>query len=392
VNVGAVLQRDVKPSICFIAHNALGALTGKNQSHVGGIERQQATMAKWLADRGWDVTVVTWDETDGTPERVAGIRIARLCKRYSGIPGLRFFYPRWTSLNSVLSRVSADLYYYNCGDLALGQIMLWSGVKRKPVIFSVPSDPDCDARLPSLRSYRERILYRFGLSRCRHIVAQSEKQQRMLLQHFSKESEILAMPCKGFAPAETGVSVGKDRLRVLWVGRLSPEKRVEWLLEVAKKMPDTDFTVVGAANQDSEYAQGVLADGKALPNVLFAGRVPYEQIADYYRDADILCCTSVYEGFPNVFLEGWSVGLPVVSTCDPDGIIEKNEIGQHVVDISQFATAIASLGADQEKRQRMSTAGLRYFDQHHSLDTAMQKFEEYFLGVHKSYVDGAASQ
>jgi len=346
-------------------------------------------MAKWLAGQGWKVTVVTWDEPEDVQESVSGIRIARLCKRTSGIPGLRFFYPRWTSLTSALTRVSADLYYYNCGDLALGQIMLWSGISKKPVVFSVPSDPDCDANLPSLSSFRERLLYRFGLSRCRHIIAQSEKQQKMLRQNFSKESEILAMPCQGFMSSASESEADNSRLRVLWVGRLSPEKRAEWLMEVARQMPGIDFTVVGAANQDTGYAEELLADAKALANVSFAGRVNYEQMAGYYRDADILCCTSIYEGFPNVFLEGWSAGVPVVSTCDPDGIIEKNRIGMYVADVAEIAAAIADLNTDKKKRKSMSQSALRYFSQHHDLDAAMQKFEDYFLAVHESFVSGA---
>ena len=34
----------------------------------------------------------------------------------------------------------------------------------------------------------------------------------------------------------------------------------------------------------------------------------------------MLLSTSDFEGFPNTFLEAWSVGLPIVSTFDPDTV------------------------------------------------------------------------
>ena len=58
-----------------------------------------------------------------------------------------------------------------------------------------------------------------------------------------------------------------------------------------------------------------------MPNVTLHGRVERERMPSLYQDALCLCCTSVLEGFPNTFLEAWSVGLPVVSSFDPDHLI-----------------------------------------------------------------------
>ncbi len=85
-------------SICFVAHNALAALAGRNRQHAGGIERQQTTMALWLAARGWDVSMVVWDDETEKATEVDGVKIIRLCTPDDGLPGLRFFHPRWTSL------------------------------------------------------------------------------------------------------------------------------------------------------------------------------------------------------------------------------------------------------------------------------------------------------
>ena len=142
--MAAAAEKSAAPggrSICFVAHNALAALTGRNRQHAGGIERQQTTMAIWLAARGWDVSMIVWDDPDDAATEAHGVKIIRLCSLDDGLPVLRFLHPRWTSLNTALAAADADLYYYNCGDLGLGQIVAWARRRGKPVVFSVPSDP-----------------------------------------------------------------------------------------------------------------------------------------------------------------------------------------------------------------------------------------------------------
>lgn len=368
-----------QPSICFVAHNAYGSLTGSNEQHAGGIERQQSNMAIWLAKRGWSVSMVCWGDSVAQDEFVSGVRIVPMCRRGSGFPGLRFFHPRWTSLISSLALANASLYYYNCGDLALGQIAMWAKYRRKPVVFSVPSDPDCDPALPALRSLREKMLYRYGLLNTENIIVQTKRQAEMLQAGFAKSSTVLAMPCTGFHSARK--SQRSERLQVLWVGRLSVEKRPDWVIEAATRLPDVDFVVVGDANKESEYAPHIRQRAALLSNVSLAGRQPYEKMGNFFSNADLLCCTSAYEGFPNAFLEAWSVALPVVTTCDPDGIVASRQLGFHVANVDELVHSIAKLRDDFRMRITMGSEAMRYFTQNHTLDSAMAKFEDYFRAV-----------
>lgn len=378
-------------SICFVAHNALAALTGKNRQHAGGIERQQTTMAIWLAAHGWDVSMIVWDDPEDRAAEAQGVRIIRLCAPDDGIPVLRFFHPRWTSLNAALAAADADLYYYNCGDLGLGQIVAWARRRNKPVVFSVPSDPDCDPELPALRSGRERVLYRHGLRNCEHIIVQSEKQRAMLESGFNKRSVPLRMPCVGFGDDAAAAAAEQEQpFNVLWVGRISEEKRPDWVQQLAKKLPGIEFTLIGGPNRDSIYAQQVLSDDAALDNVSFVGRIAHEDMGPYYSRADVLVCTSVYEGFPNVFLEAWSVGTPVVTTCDPDGIIQREGLGFSAESLAGLEAAIGKLERDRELHAQMCVTARDYFDSNHRLDPAMQAFEAYFIDVLKQ-TNGDAS-
>ena len=372
----------MSPSICFVAHNALGALCGQNQSHVGGIERQQATMAEWLAARGWKVSIVTW-RGEYAPAKAKGVNIEYLCGKEDGIPGIRFFFPRWTSLNLALERADADIYYYNCGDLALGQLAMWARRRGVPYVFSAASDADCDPKLPALQNFRDRALYKYGLRRCNHVIVQSNVQRKMLETEFGKSSDILSMPCKGFLDQVEDQGTRRDGagLHIIWVGRISPEKRIEWLLNVAQACTHARFTIIGAPNKDNAYARQAIERAESLPNVSLAGRVNYEKMGAFYHDADLLCCTSVFEGFPNVYLEAWSAGVPVITTVDPDGVIRRNEIGFQCESVEQIVEIINKLEDDVDARKSLSTAARNYFFGHHDINTAMRAFDKYFRQV-----------
>ena len=84
--------------ICFVAHLAYGAMTGGNGGFIGGVERQTSLMARWLAARGYRVSLITWDEGQEDGVVIDGVQVFKVCRKEAGIKGLRFFWPRWSSL------------------------------------------------------------------------------------------------------------------------------------------------------------------------------------------------------------------------------------------------------------------------------------------------------
>src|SRR5262245_5737824 len=171
-------RRDTVPGhICFVAHTSYGAMAGGTHGDIGGIQRQQSMMARWLAARGWRVDMLTWDE--GQPSQIVhdGVRVLKICRRDAGLPGLRFVHPRWTNLCRAMRLADADLYYHNSAEYVTGQVALWCRRNGRRFVYSAASDPACDARLPTLRALRERILYRYGLRHADGLIVQTRKQQ-----------------------------------------------------------------------------------------------------------------------------------------------------------------------------------------------------------------------
>jgi glycosyltransferase involved in cell wall biosynthesis len=369
-------------SICFVAHFAYGALAGGQSGHIGGVERQCSLMAKWFAKRGYRVSMITWDEGQEDGKEIDGVRVVKMCRKDAGIKGLRFFWPKWTSLVAAMKRADADIYYQNCAEYVTGQVAFWCRRQHRRFIYSVPSDPDCDERLPKMHSIREKVLYRYGLAHADTVIVQTRRQHEMLQTNFGRNSVIVPMPCMGPSEDEyNGHELGPDGLRrVLWVGRLYRVKRPDRLLDLARLCPDIQFDVIGQRAYD-EYAYNVCERAKAIPNITMHGSIPMHLVSEFYKNAALLCCTSDFEGFPNTFLEAWSWGIPVVSMFDPDDLIAKQGFGGVGKDTNELAAMIRTLLDSSELWRKASQAARHYYLQNHTVEEAMTRFEQVFLNV-----------
>ncbi len=359
-------------AVCIVSHNGYGAISGRG-GFIGGVERQTSLLAKWLAAGGHKVSFLTWDEGGPAEEMIDGVRVIKVCRKDAGLPGLRFFHPKWTSLNAALRKADAEVYYHNCGECVTGQIALWCRRHGRAFVFSAASNADCDPQLPELKSRRERVLYRCGLRRADRVITQTLTQQRDLKQHFGVSSEVVPMPCPGpdaahYAPPR------REARRVLWIGRICRVKRPDRLVELAAACPDIQFDMAGPVYEDDFSRDAARAAG-ALRNVTLHGAVPREKVGELYRQASLLCNTSDYEGFPNTFLEAWSHGLPVVSSFDPDGVIERHQLGLVAPDSTALAAGIRTLLDSPDDYERRSRQARRYYEENHTMESVLPRVE-----------------
>jgi len=124
-----------------------------------------------------------------------------------------------------------------------------------------------------------------------------------------------------------------------------------------------------------------MARAAGIPNVEMCGRVPHARMAEYYQRSHVLCCTSAYEGFPNTFLEAWSIGLPVVSTFDPDGVIAANGLGWVARDVDGIVDCLRKIAESPESWHRASQAARQYYLTNHTPEVCLPAFERLLLHV-----------
>ncbi len=111
---------------------------------------------------------------------------------------------------------------------------------------------------------------------------------------------------------------------VLFVGKLIPNKGVEYLLRAAptvvERFPDTRFVFVGPASFESEKENKWLGLAKELDitdNVTFTGAVSSQELCEIYKAADAFCFPTIRETFGVVLAEAMAAGLPVISSDIP---------------------------------------------------------------------------
>lgn len=107
-----------------------------------------------------------------------------------------------------------------------------------------------------------------------------------------------------------------DSLLLLYVGRLSREKRVEMLRPVLDAIPGVRLGIVG----DGPYHENLEKVFHGSSTV-FAGYLFGEDLARAYASADIFVFTGANETFGNVVLEAMASGLPVV-VPDSGGVMD----------------------------------------------------------------------
>jgi glycosyltransferase involved in cell wall biosynthesis len=179
-------------------------------------------------------------------------------------------------------------------------------------------------------------------------------------------------------PEALRVRLGDDlsagAARLLWVGRLGPQKRPDLALEALARLRalpggpgapggpvDARLWICGEGPWRGRLERRAAALGLGGA-VRFLGF--QENPFALMRAADLLLLTSDFEGLPNALIEAQGLGLPAVATrCDfgPDEVVADGETGVLVPTGDPEATtaATARLLGDPERRRRMGEAAAR---------------------------------
>ena len=110
----------------------------------------------------------------------------------------------------------------------------------------------------------------------------------------------------------------KDTKKILYVGRLSKEKGVEYLLKamplIIKEIPTVHLDIVG--DGDEKHRLEILTKELNLEkSVAFIGSISHSEVEKYYKKANIVIVTSIWpEPFGLIGPEAMSVGRPVIGT------------------------------------------------------------------------------
>lgn len=122
----------------------------------------------------------------------------------------------------------------------------------------------------------------------------------------------------------------------LYVGRLSPHKGVNLLIQAIEKLPEHYKLIIVGKKTFDNYL-----NDKYSNRIIFTGFVPDEELPSYYAACDIYTTATLWEGFDMPMAEANACGKPCVAFdigAHPE-VLKKGKLVT-VKDIDAFAKAI----------------------------------------------------
>lgn len=332
---------------------------------MGGLERQSHELAKALLSLGVGVQALSGRILPDQPrqETVEGVLVHR-------IPWPRQKFLRFIrtplDLLSVLyaQRATYDVVHLHQFSWFGVFVILTARLLGKPVLMKLPSVGAHS--LPGLARARLGALKLKAFGMTDAVVAMSAESLAELADVGYPPGSILRTP--------NGISLGPERgrpdasagapgpCRVVFVGRLSGEKRLVDLLTawqkvtVAATRPAT--LELWGTGPDEADLKALCASLGIADSVVFLGHV--EAVRDRLADMDVFVLTSEREGNSNAILEAMAAGLPVVSTRVGGTPMQVGQEGDHFLiepgDRAALCARLVELIDDTAVRERVGAA------------------------------------
>lgn len=181
----------------------------------------------------------------------------------------------------------------------------------------------------SYKSFLIRAWTRLFYSHYARIICQSNDIGNDLIKNFSVDKQKLTLINNPMEFSEVPkIRSGKNqRIKIITVGRLRPEKGYDRLLDIIKAFDnrgkhDFMYHVVGdfPTPEIEERIMRKANDLGLMDRIVFHGHK--DTPMDELHDSDLFLQGSYYEGFPNAVLESCAAGVPVVAYDVPGGTKE----------------------------------------------------------------------
>ena len=225
---------------------------------------------------------------------------------------------------------------------------------------------------PSVRLGRRAVaaLSRWVAARTDCMIAPTGKV-RTLLQGYGVRTPVFVVPsgidlrrfrrppvpgCR--ASLLAALDIPRENLVLVSVGRLAAEKNLDELLRFRAAMGDQAVTLllVGDGPYRAQLEREAADLGLRAPQVVFAGMVPPQQVAEWYQLGDLFVSASSSETQGLTYVEALAAGVPALCRADPclSGVIRDGENGWQFRDFSDFMSKLETFRAHPELRRALS--------------------------------------
>ena len=373
----------------------------------GGVPRTSLGLAKSLADRGYQVEIITVLRRRGRSffpiDRRVTVSVVEDHRTPQGNLTAKDN-PDRSLVARLLDRRPSSLVSGGQGDSANMSLLTDLKLRRKLrslepgiVIATRPPLAVAVARwAPAhvIKTTQEHISFRGRSPRARTALRESahdldalltltERDKQAWLRALGDDSTTLVEAIPNASPFAPGDPSPLDSKIVMAAGRLSMQKGFDRLIPafapLAREHPDWQLHIYGVGPTGQDLQQMISAE-HLDDHVVLKGMT--NQIEEVFANAAIYAMSSRFEGLPMVLLEAMSKGVPLVSFDCPQGprqLIEHDQNGLLVPnhDIPALTAALRELIEDDDKRARLG-AGAYKTSQEYEAAAVLDRWEALF--------------
>lgn len=208
---------------------------------------------------------------------------------------------------------------------------------------------------------------------------------RVAVCHANVDHTVFAADLGARARTRGELGIAADDSVVLWVGRLSAEKRPALLPAISAALSDRGvrhtLLVVGDGPERSVTEAKAAAEGNS--RLRFLGELDHASLPRIYAASDVVVLPSGREGIALTLYEAMSSGVPVVAAnvgghaelITPDAGILVDFSGQDR-EVNEYAAAVAAVLTDPLRRAAMALASRARIESQFTVASMHARFEQ----------------
>ena len=358
---------------------------------IGGSELYVWDLARFLKEKGHEVSILTLNLSLGKKvnlalkERVSSITVRRFKIMKFTRKLTRAFVSMYIPCENVAREVSNMnfdvLHFHNVTDLTF-PVFLWKLKTPKILTCHTLHEVTQYHWISGPRAY----LFKKVLNHMNIVHGLSLKDFAILNRIGIDKRKIAIIP-PGVALNNFYASPKRNGKVILFVGRISPEKSLETLLEALLKVKSNYELWIAGPVQDQRYFFWLKKKyfGKFNNNIKVFGLLQKDELKKCYAKADLFVLPSKMETFGLVLLEAMSSHLPIISTevgAAKELIKDwQNGFIVPVGDWKAMAEKINLLLTDKDLRYRMGENNRKLVEKKFNSDTNFSKLLKLYTYV-----------
>ena len=327
-----------------------------------------------------------WADREQTPEGISIFRLSGFPKSSLPIYSVPLVWFSPGQIRRYLDEFKPDVIHFVGDGWFWGHFWSWYWRRGQARFVFTPSYHT----LPMSRCWLLPI-NRFICRAVDHIVPLTQQEAEQVRRDYRASPDKLVVIGWGASSLEAEkqntAAEADPALSILCVGRLGQHKGQEWLLETYRQarpqfQRPTRLTLVGRDEDAEASLRATVRTAGLEGEVVFAGELSDEDLAQQYVSADLFALFSHYEAFGLVYFEAMINGMPVL-THDVGANRELLTRGAVVVprfDRNAAAAELVRLVNEGDYRQQLGAAAREYAMQEFSWSVVTEKYLAVYRG------------